>query len=142
MRLWSIHPKYLDTKGLIAVWREALLAKAVLEGKTKGYKFHPQLTRFKNFSDPIKAINLYLFFIFLEAKKRNYDFDKNKFYVSNLQTKLIAVSKNQVSFEFFHLLKKLKKRDKKTFNYLSRLKLKDLELNPIFYLGKTKFDPG
>jgi hypothetical protein len=23
MRVWSIHPKYLDTRGLLALWREA-----------------------------------------------------------------------------------------------------------------------
>ena len=48
MRIWSIHPKYLDTKGLVALWRETLLAKNVLEEKTKGYKYHPQLIRFKS----------------------------------------------------------------------------------------------
>jgi hypothetical protein len=47
MRIWSIHPKYLDIKGLVALWREALLAKHVLEGRTKGYRNHPQLDRFK-----------------------------------------------------------------------------------------------
>lgn len=30
MRLWSIHPCYLDSKGLIALWRESLLAQACL----------------------------------------------------------------------------------------------------------------
>jgi len=30
MRLWSIHPKYLDRQGLLAVWRESLLAQSVL----------------------------------------------------------------------------------------------------------------
>lgn len=64
MRLWSIHPKYLDTKGLLAVWREGLLAKKVLEGKTKGYKNHPQLNRFKKLADPLAAINAYLYQIF------------------------------------------------------------------------------
>jgi hypothetical protein len=32
MRLWSLHPRYLDAKGLQAVWREGLLAKKVLQG--------------------------------------------------------------------------------------------------------------
>jgi hypothetical protein len=48
MRIWSLHPKYLDAKGLVALWRESLLAKQALESKTKGYKNHPQLNRFKN----------------------------------------------------------------------------------------------
>ncbi len=47
MRLWSLHPKYLDRQGLLAVWREGLLAQKVLQGKTKGYKNHPQLKRFQ-----------------------------------------------------------------------------------------------
>jgi len=63
MRLWSIHPKYLDTKGLVAVWRESLLAKKVLEGKTKGYKNHPQLIRFINSENAIELINTYTEFM-------------------------------------------------------------------------------
>lgn len=46
MRLWTISFKYLDAKGLVALWREALLAKNVLAGLIKGYKNHPQLDRF------------------------------------------------------------------------------------------------
>jgi hypothetical protein len=38
LRLWSIHPKYLDATGLVALWREALLAQKVLKGKTKADK--------------------------------------------------------------------------------------------------------
>ena len=66
MRIWSIHPKYLDSKGLVALWREALLAKNVLEGKTKGYRNHPQLERFKLVDKPQEAINQYLASIFEE----------------------------------------------------------------------------
>ncbi|MEN6399799.1 MAG: pyrimidine dimer DNA glycosylase/endonuclease V, partial [Rectinema sp.] len=29
MRLWTLHPQYLDQKGLTAAWREGLLAKKV-----------------------------------------------------------------------------------------------------------------
>lgn len=57
MRLWSLHPKYLDTIGLVALWREALLAKHVLAGLTKGYKNHSQLTRFKKVKFPLGCIN-------------------------------------------------------------------------------------
>ena len=38
MRLWSLHPRYFDSKGLTAAWREALLARAVLTGQTRGYR--------------------------------------------------------------------------------------------------------
>ena len=56
MRLWSLHPKYLDARGLVALWREALLAQAVLRGETRGYRHHPQLARF----DDVGAIAQYL----------------------------------------------------------------------------------
>jgi len=64
MRLWSIHPRYLDRMGIVALWREGLLAKKVLEGKTKGYKNHTQLERFKNYKDPLKAIESFLYFVY------------------------------------------------------------------------------
>lgn len=131
MRLWSIHPKYLDTKGLLAVWREALLAKKVLEGKTKGYKNHPQLKRFKELEDPLAAINAYLYQIFLEAKKRGYEFNIEKIEPVILKEK-IPVNSGQVRYEFEHLLKKLRVRDKETYE-----KIKDtrkIEVNPVFKL--------
>ena len=78
MRLWSLHPSLLDTKGLVALWRESLLAKNVLENKTKGYKNHPQLIRFRTFANPGDAINYYLSEILKEAVRRNYNFDRTK----------------------------------------------------------------
>ncbi|MFN3505685.1 MAG: pyrimidine dimer DNA glycosylase/endonuclease V, partial [Caldimicrobium sp.] len=60
MRLWSIHPMYLDARGLVALWREALLARKVLIGETSGYRNHPQLVRFKRSASPLDAINRYL----------------------------------------------------------------------------------
>ena len=78
MRIWSLHPQYLDAKGLVALWRETLLAKHVLENKTKGYKNHPQLNRFKRTKNPVDSINHYLFFVLQEARVRNYKFDAAK----------------------------------------------------------------
>ncbi|MFP3165813.1 MAG: pyrimidine dimer DNA glycosylase/endonuclease V, partial [Nitrososphaeria archaeon] len=34
MRLWSLHPSFLDKQGILGVWREGLLAQKVLIGKT------------------------------------------------------------------------------------------------------------
>ncbi len=79
MRIWSLHPKYLDTKGLVALWRETLLAKNVLEGNTKGYKNHPQLKRFKNSEYPVQVINQYLSAVYLESLTRGYHFNIAKF---------------------------------------------------------------
>ena len=78
MRLWSLHPKYLDPQGLVALWREALLAQAVLRGKTKGYRHHPQLERFTSHRSPRLAINAYLGSIYEEAASRGYAFDRRK----------------------------------------------------------------
>lgn len=110
MRLWSIHPKYLDAKGLVALWREALLAKKVLRGRTKGYKHHPQLNRFKNSANPLHLINQYLSVVYREATNRNYSFDRRKINWGYKPLKL-TVTRGQLEFETKHLLKKLKTRN-------------------------------
>ncbi len=140
MRLWSFDFKYLDKSGFLAVWREALLAKKVLEGKTKGYKNHPQLIRFKNSKNPIQMINLYLYEIYKESKKRNYCFDISKIDLKKTRKfKKIPITKKQLSYEFNHLLKKLKTRDKSQYNNL--LKIKKINLNNLFYLVKGEIEP-
>jgi hypothetical protein len=131
MRLWSIHPLYLDQKGLVALWREGLLAKKVLEGKTRGYKNHPQLERFKQARDPVKAINLYLFYVYEEAKRRGYRFNANKIHVVNEKIK-IPIKRGQALFELNHLLKKVKARDRGWYAILKKVK-GPVKLNPIFY---------
>ena len=109
MRLWSIHPCYLDAQGLIALWREALLARAVLRRQTKGYRHHPQLNRFKAHPTPRSAISTYLKAIHLEAKRRGYAFDSRK--VGNGRSSdLIWVSDGQIKYEWAHLLRKLSAR--------------------------------
>jgi len=129
MRLWSIHPKYLDTKGIVALWREALLAKAVLTNKTKGYKNHPQLLRFKEQKSPLNSINNYLKEIWQESKKRDFKFDEKK--IGRFKPcEKIKVSDGQVQFEFEHLLKKLKKRDETKFQEFKNLN--NIETNSLF----------
>ncbi|HBT75764.1 MAG TPA: hypothetical protein DEB39_02300 [Planctomycetaceae bacterium] len=110
MRLWSLHPKYLDTKGLLAVWREGLLAKHVLDGKTKGYKNHPQLERFKRQENPVEAISQYLAEILAESERRGYHFDATKI-VKPKQSITISVARGQLEYEKEHLLSKLDVRD-------------------------------
>src|SRR4029079_12177411 len=106
MRLWSLHPKHLDAKGLVALWRETLLAKKVLEGKTKGYKNHPQLNRFKTLKRPLHSINYYLFIVLKEARARGYNFDATK--IAEFKRSKITVTSGQIEFETKHLLRKLK----------------------------------
>ncbi len=112
MRLWSIDFKYLDSKGLVALWRETLLAKNVLEGNTKGYKNHPQLIRFKQADNSLVAINTYLYYIYSEAKNRGYNFNESKFDSQCIDLSLkLNVTDGQLDYEFKHLLNKLKIRD-------------------------------
>jgi hypothetical protein len=109
VRLWTIHPQYLDPQGLVALWREALLARAVLRGQTRGYRRHPQLARFRAHPMPRSAINAYLAAIHAEATKRGYAFDKGK--IGPLRSvRLMAATTGQVSYEWQHLLRKLSRR--------------------------------
>ncbi len=129
MRLWSIHPYYLDAKGLVALWREGLLAQKVLQGDTKGYKNHPQLTRFKNTRNPAGAIAVYLEFVANEAENRGYHFDRNKIAQQNY-TEKIAVTSGQLAYEFAHLLKKLKDRDHE--RHIRFKETNKIRVHPIF----------
>jgi len=131
MRLWSLHPKYLDKLGLLGLWREGLLAQKVLLGKTKGYKNHPQLIRFKKTNDPILYIGTYLYYVYLEGKRRGYNFNKDKIIKYDLKLKM-PVTIGQINFEFRHLLEKLKIRDKEKYEEIKDEKI--IKPNPIFYI--------
>ena len=131
MRIWSIHPSYLDTKGLVALWRETLLAKNVLEGNTVGYRNHPQLERFKNSPNPIDSINQYLSIVYEEAFKRNFKFNERKF-STPIVTLFLTVSEGQIAYEFDHLLKKLKHRDLNLFEKLKQRQSEKLSLFQIW----------
>lgn len=129
MRIWSLHPQYLDTKGLVALWRETLLAKNVLEGNTKGYRNHPQLLRFKTYEVPLYAINAYLATVYEEAVRRNYNFNKEKIDWTFKPCSL-TVTKGQLEYERDHLLKKLKVRDIQKYEDLVGIIF--LQPNPLF----------
>ncbi|MCW3109723.1 MAG: hypothetical protein JWQ09_4229 [Segetibacter sp.] len=131
MRIWSVHPKYLDPKGLVALWRETLLAKHVLEGKTKGYKNHPQLDRFKATNAPVDTINQYLAEIYKEASNRGYNFDKGKVNWK-FEIRKLTVTTKQFDYEITHLLKKLQERAPKKYNELKSKSTFDT--HPLFEL--------
>jgi len=111
MRLWTLHPKHLDRRGLVAVWREGLLAQAVLAGRTVGYRHHPQLTPFRRCNDPRGAISRYLVAVHEEATRRGYAFDRGKVRPSRCRVRL-TVTKGQVAYEWRHLKRKLAARDR------------------------------
>lgn len=111
MRLWSLHPKYLDSQGLVAVWREGLLARKVLAGQTRGYKTHPQLERFKKHEEPVKALDAYLFEVWKESRRRGYSFNRKK--IGNvISSQKLAITTGQLTYELQHLRKKLERRDR------------------------------
>jgi hypothetical protein len=114
MRLWSIHPKYLDPQGLVALWREALLAQAVLAGRTRGYRAHPQLDRFRSGNRPLGLIATYLHAVRVEATAREYRFDASRILERPTRGRL-TVSVGQLAWEWEHLMRKLKTRSAATY---------------------------
>lgn len=111
MRLWSLHPDYLDRQGLLALWREGLLALAVLRGRTQGYRHHPQLQRFRQAAGPINSLRYYLEIVRQTAQGRGYAFNRRKL-GGRIEPapRSLSVTRGQLVFEREHLLGKLKKR--------------------------------
>jgi hypothetical protein len=122
MRLWSLHPSILDRVGLVALWREGLLAQKVLLGQTNGYRFHPQLERFRASKNPVAAISTYLWAVFDEASARGYNFDVSKI-ATRRHAVSIPVTQGQLQFEYEHLRRKLRVRDRVRFRMLIASKL-------------------
>jgi hypothetical protein len=124
MRLWSLHPALLDRQGLTACWREALLAQAVLAGRTRGYTRHPQLARFRAQPDPVAAIGTYLEAVAAAAEARGYRFDRTRIDRTRPvpseagatgteragPVRRVRVTKGQLAFELDHLRAKLAAR--------------------------------
>ena len=138
MRLWSLHPRYLDPQGLVALWREALLAQAVLSGKTRGYRHHPQLERFRLHAAALAAISQYLWDVHAEALARGYAFDAAKI-LPMPETVSLVVTSGQIAYEWAHLLAKLKARNEAYYR-----KWQDVlapELHPMFELHTGPIEP-
>ncbi len=133
MRLWSLHPQYLDTAGLTACWREGLLAKHVLMGKTKGYIHHPQLQRFRACKNPLQAIDTYLYHVLVESQRRNFKYDTTKITMIT-ENIILQVTDQQLQYEFEHLKKKLAKRNPEQYSKL--LLLKETLPHPMFEIIK------
>ena len=110
MRIWSIHPRYLDWMGLGAQWREGLLAQKVVQGKTKGWRNHPQLNRFKEHREPLKAAGFYLREIHIESIRRGYNYNYCKILYPVESVDKIALNRGQLQYEFEILQERLSKR--------------------------------
>ncbi|MGE5753733.1 MAG: pyrimidine dimer DNA glycosylase/endonuclease V [Deltaproteobacteria bacterium] len=131
MRLWTLHPKYLDAKGLVALWREALLAQAVLRNRTRGYARHPQIARFRESRTPVRCIAEYLKTVLAEGARRGYRFDARKIARGGRADPLIATA-GQLDFEWSHLLDKVKRRDPEWFVRIEAIRR--VEPHPLFHI--------
>jgi hypothetical protein len=135
MRLWSLHPKYLDCRGLGALWREGLLANKCLVylklGKKMGYQNHGQLVRFKEVPCSISNIARYLLHVYLEASNRGYNYNAEKVPLHEKHT-LMPVTQGQLAYEFQWLLQKLKVRDPERYEKLKSTKPNEIETHPLF----------
>lgn len=135
MRIWSLHPRYLDSRGLVALWREALLAEAVLRGKTVGYRNHPEVARFQGHPRPVAAIACYLRAVYRESIARGYRFDRSKLRRCLLPVPGILVTRARVEFEWSHLKDKLKRRAPAKWREL--LQTQEPKLHPLFVLERV-----
>jgi hypothetical protein len=138
LRLWSLHPCYLDAKGLVACWREGLLARKVLKGETKGYKNHPQLERFKAQCDPVAVLDSYLLAIFEEATKRGFSFNREKIGPRFSESRM-AVTEAHLNYELRHLKAKLKARDVNRYRRIAKIVLP--LPHPIFEVRRGSIEP-
>ena len=132
MRLWTLHPEYLDPQGLTALWREALLAREVLRGNTRGYRHHPQLDRFRAHTAPLSAINAYLAAIHAEATKRGYSFDSTKLAAVRRPVRLTTTS-GQLLYESQHLRRKLRVRNRECYRrFAGHCSRQGVRAHPLF----------
>lgn len=121
MRLWCLHPEYLDAKGLVSLWREGLLARKVLQDQTRGYKNHPQLERFKVHLHPVAVVDCYLWYVYEEAVRRGYHFNAGKLGPKQGCSKM-PVTEGQLRYELNHLKTKLKLRDPAQYQKICAVK--------------------
>ncbi|HEV2230192.1 MAG TPA: pyrimidine dimer DNA glycosylase/endonuclease V [Steroidobacteraceae bacterium] len=138
MRLWTLHPRYLDAQGLVALWREGLLARAVLGGATRGYRRHPQLIRFRAHAAPRAAINTYLSSVAAEAEARGYSFNRRKLGPGRRGLRL-RTTRGQLAYEWQHLMKKLRRRNPRLYERWRRLRAP--QPHPLFRVVAGDIEP-
>jgi hypothetical protein len=138
MRIWTLHPRYLDARGLVALWREALLAQAVLRGRTRGYTRHPQLERFRAQSTPLGCLASYMRVVHDEAASRGYEFTLEKISRASHPGPLL-VTRGQLEYEWQHLTRKLAARDPRWLAGLAGVRRP--QPHPLFQLVPGGIEP-
>lgn len=141
-RLWSLHPGYLDQKGLGACWKEAKGAQTSLMNPDAGGQQHSALIRFRAHHDPVGAIGAYMRSLWVEAAlRRNYRYNYKLIAQPNPPSEVyetnfaMPVTKGQVQYEAEFLREKINKRDGLPRLYLpSPNTLEAIRLHPLFYM--------
>jgi hypothetical protein len=143
LRLWSLHPRYLDPKGLGGVWREGLLAQAVLLGKTTGWRKHSHLLRFTSHPSPVRAIGCYLLTISEEAKTRGYHYRRVKILAPAYKVRPIPVTTGQLLYEWRLLKERVRTRSPPTYTALLTLETRESRPtpHPLFVLVEGDIEP-
>jgi hypothetical protein len=133
---------YLDSQGLNAVWREGLLAQSVLQSKTKGWKNHPQLERFKNTINAMAAIGYYLLKIFEESQQRTYHYNYSKIVMPANTIPKIPITTGQLDYEYELLKARVKHRSPTKYHELIHLHRSDPhpEPHPLFVMVKGEVE--
>ncbi|MFH2111635.1 MAG: pyrimidine dimer DNA glycosylase/endonuclease V [Candidatus Bathyarchaeota archaeon] len=139
MRIWSIHPRYLDWKGLGALWRETLLAQRVLLGGTRGWRNHPQLDRFKGHVEPLKAVGFYLVEVHRESRRRGYRYDFSKILEPVDAVEHVRLTWGQLEYEYRILNERLARRDPAKLE--ENQKAETLEPHPMFRVVEGPPEP-
>ncbi len=136
MRLWSLHPELLDRAALVAGWREGLLAQKVLQGRTKGYRNHPQLDRFRAGGDSAALVAGWLVPLAQEAQRRGYRFNRDLVVAVPAPPGAFSLTQGQLELELAHLKAKLRRRDPVWLQGLAGLRP-----HPLFTLTPGPVEP-
>lgn len=139
MRIWSIHPRYLDWKGLGALWRETLLAQVVVQGKTRGWKNHPQLSRFQSHHEPLEAVGYFLKKVHDESLRRGYNYNFSKILKPVVEVEKILITSGQLRYELDILNERLMERGPS--KYQENKDVYVIEPHPIFRVVEGAPEP-
>jgi len=141
MRIWTIHPQYLDPKGLGGAWREALGAQKSLyylsKGIKIGYSNHSQLIRFKQHQNPMQMLCNYMHTLVDEAERRGYSYNRSLIQLPQ-DSQILAETNGQLEYEWQWLAKKLKMRDPQRYVALKAIKP---SCNPVFKIVAGPIQP-
>lgn len=150
MRLWSIHPKYLDPSGFGGLWNESNIASKCLYGQTDTWKRknawinHSQLDRFKFHFNPKSAISFYRLIVFADSLRRSYNYNIRLIQPLENIPDRIPVTEGQVLYEFTELYRRIEKRCPAYIPVIQEYIEKsggEIDVHPLFYVVNGVIEP-